>query len=392
MPCGLSRGTAELNTSGGSSTNLRDTLIELCHALVSQERARVVVPPQANAPGYWFGGGNLSIGPDGCLYLIGRYRNAGDSRTGVSAGERGLELSVFRSEDRGRHFEKVLSFSKDDLSLPDRQVLSIEGSAMCWSDEGVELFVSTEKDGIGYPPGFESYLKPGTGVWTIDRLRADSLADLPSAAITTVLQNNDPQFIHVKDPFLYTPSSQVKPKNANSPVLFFCSHPFGWTSSNTGFATRSAATNSTLRFEPTYEFFSRGLTWDVAMSRGTAILDIPQIGVLSDQRVSLLFYDGGECIRDHDEHTRAVRRPRGYSCEELGGAAYFLDGEWHTPQRLSTTHPLFVSPHGTGCSRYVDALRADDGIYATWQQSQADGSQPLVLNFLPREELERILS
>jgi len=61
-------------------------------------------------------------------------------------------------------------------------------------------------------------------------------------------------------------------------------------------------------------------------------------------------------------------------------------------QRLSLVRPLFVSPEGTGCSRYVATLANDEGIWVTWQQGQADGSQPLVMNHLPADEVERLLS
>ena len=105
----------------------------------------------------------------------------------------------------------------------------------------------------------------------------------------------------------------------------------------------------------------------------------------------MFFYDGGECVRDLDQHATAVKRPRGYSCEELGGVAYCQDGDLNTVQRLSVNHPMFVSPHGTGCSRYVDVLATADNFIVTWQQSQDDGSQPLVMNVVPRAEIEALL-
>jgi hypothetical protein len=37
-------------------------------------------------------------------------------------------------------------------------------------------------------------------------------------------------------------------------------------------------------------------------------------------------------------------------------------------------------------------LGADAGFHVTWQQSQRDLSQPLVANFLPREQVESLLS
>jgi hypothetical protein len=361
---------------------LQNRLTRLALALVNQQQARVIVKPYQPAPGFWFGGGNMIESPDGVFYLVGRYRDAGDSRAGLAVGERGLELTVFASTDRGQSFEKVLSFAKCDLNVGVHEVLSIEGSALRHTSDGVELFISTEKDRIGYPPGFENYLKPGTGVWSIDRLAAGTIETLRSARRITVLQSPDPRFIHVKDPFLYE-------RLDGDLMLLFCSHPYCWTSSNTGYVVRQRGREN--YDEPVFDFFERGFTWDVAMTRGTCVLDVPQVGAFENVRATLVFYDGGECVRNHDEHQKAVQRPRGYSCEEVGGVAYFLDGDFSRIERLSVYSPLFVSPHGTGCSRYVDVLTTDEGLYATWQQSQPDGSQALVMNFVPLELVEELL-
>jgi len=53
---------------------------------------------------------------------------------------------------------------------------------------------------------------------------------------------------------------------------------------------------------------------------------------------------------------------------------------------------LFVSPNGTGCSRYVSTLLTRGGIMASWQQSQPDLSQPLVGNFLDAKNYKEILT
>ena len=108
--------------------------------------------------------------------------------------------------------------------------------------------------------------------------------------------------------------------------------------------------------------------------------------------IYLYFYDGAEGMRDLEEHNMAVKRPRGYSCEELGGAAYCTSDSFPSIERLSTTQPFFVSPYGTGCSRYTTALQTKEGIYTTWQQSQPDRSQPLVMHFTGREQIEAVLS
>lgn len=359
-----------------------DRLKRIANTLIDQTRARVIVPPQRHATGHWFGGGNMVEDDCGALWLVGRYRNQGDSRTGLGAGERGLELALFRSTDRGETFEKAACLTKSDLNVGSREVLSIEGSALRMTDDGVELFVSTEKTGIGYPAGLESFLKPGTGVWTVDRIRASSIDELPDSPVETILESHDPQFTHLKDPFLGTHAGQA--------CLMFCTHPYCWTSSNTGYVSLQDDELSVQRAN--FDFFPRGFTWDVAMTRGTAVLPLPAVGAFADQDIRLLFYDGGECVRNLDEHAAAVRRPRGYSCEELGGAAVYTGDDLHSIQRLSITEPMFVSPHGTGCSRYVDVLATDSHYFATWQQSQSDGSQPLVMNVVDRQQVDSLLA
>ena len=169
----------------------------------------------------------------------------------------------------------------------------------------------------------------------------------------------------------------------------FCTHPFCWTSSNTGYVSFESEPINT--GNANFSFFARGFTWDVAMTRGTSVLALPKVGLLAGQDIKLLFYDGGECVRNLDEHAAAVRRPRGFSCEELGGVAFYSDDNLHSVERLSINQPMFVSPHGSGCSRYVDVLTTDNHYYATWQQAQADGSQSLVMNVVDREEVEGLL-
>lgn len=368
---------------------LEERLSNLANALVDQNRARVIIPAQHTSTGFWFGGGNTIEDVSGDLHIVGRYRNHGDSRTGVAAGERGLELAIFTSTDGGKNWGKSVSFSKPDLNVGDRTVLSIEGSALRRTENGYELYVSTEKSGIGYPEGYEGFLKPGTGVWTVERLAASSLEGLKHAPLETVAECSDLRWLHIKDPFLYE-------RAGGELNLLFCSHPFSWSSSNTGYRSASGDSasdvNQTPLFEKMeYDFFPRGTTWDVAMTRGTCVLDVPKVGAFKDVDASLFFYDGGESLRDLDEHSTAVKRPRGYSCEELGGVAYIQNGSFDRIERLSKFLPAFISPYGTGCSRYVDVVSTKSGLLATWQQSRTDLSQPLVMNVLTHQEVADIL-
>ncbi len=364
------------------SAEVRARLMRFAHALVDQRKARILISPYEPREGFWFGAGNLVAGPDGAWYLVGRYRNEGDSRSGLGKGARGLELAVFRSTDRGVSFSKVLSFAKQDLAAGGREVVSVEGAKLRFHEGGVELYVSTEKNGIGYPPGLESYLKPGTGVWTIDLLEAPSVGELEGQSPRTIVEGSDPRWLHAKDPVVFDTAG-------GDTLLYFCTHPFNWSSSNAALAVRRRGARAFSA--PDHGFFPRGYTWDVAITRITGLCRVPAAGSAVPRGTTLLFYDGGESLRKHEEHAAAVRRPRGYSCEELGGVALMVEPRYDEVERLSVALPAFVSPHGTGCSRYVSVLETPEGWLATWQQSQPDLSQPLVGSFLSRDDALRVL-
>jgi len=362
---------------------VRDKLITFVLALVDQQAARPVVLPEQSASGYWFGGGNVVQDCDGSLLLVGRYRSGGDSRTGLQAGTRGRELALFSSNDGGRTFAKTFSWDKSALSTADSEVLSIEGACLYQESDELRLYVSSEKQ-WPYPHEIRDYQKPGAGIWSIDVLRGSTLGSLASSAVESVLVSSDPAHLHLKDPFVWDDTSGAAFR------LGFCSHPFGWSSSNSGFARLDSGGIPVESIE--HNVLSRGTTWDVAMTRATCILPVPQVGVFAERPYTLVFYCGGECVRQLEEHRTAVRRPRGYSCEELGGAAVYVDRDVSTSVRLSELKPLFVSPWGTGCSRYVDVLSTSEGCLATWQQSQADESQPLVRNAVTRRDVESLLA
>ena len=351
----------------------------LARALVDDAAARVVREPTANAPGFWFGSGGIARDAQGAYYLSGRYRDQGDSRTGLSAGRRGWKLVVARSSAPLGPFEDIWSAEKPALAGARGEVVSIEGSALLQRDDGsVELYVSSEKR-RAYPDPVSSAQKPDTGIWDIDVVRAASLDAFEPARLEPLLWSDDPVKLHVKDP-----SVSVSPSGGT--VLIFCHHGFNWSSSSTGMMWRERGRDEWS--EPWFNVMEHGLTWDVAVTRVTSRLPLPQVGVLASQPpLSLYFYDGSECVREHPSS-----KPKGYSCEELGGVAYGLDHEMPAFVRLSNLEPFFVSRHGTGCHRYVNAYADSEGILAVWQMSNEQGAQPLYGCFLPMDEVERILS
>ena len=351
--------------------------------LIDQRQARILIAPYRAASGFWFGGGNLVQDGDGVIWLSGRYRNAGDSRTGLVAGARGLECALYRSGDGGASFQQVRSWSKADLSRG-AEVLSIEGTALHPLPDGTwELFISSEK-AAAYPDAVKGYQKPGTGVWNIDRIIGASPAALDPATLEPVLNGLDrPAYLHVKDPVVFDdPGGRT--------WMIFCSHPFCWTSSNTGLALRCGQGSFAVH---SWQMVPRGPAWDVAVTRVTSRMPVPRVGCFAAEGVcAVYFYDGAECVRAHEQSALAHRRLRGYSCEEIGGALWGWEERFPEMERLSRLEPMFVSPWGTGCSRYVHVLTTPQGLLATWQQSQEDLSQPLVGRWMPMEQVGRILS
>jgi hypothetical protein len=356
--------------------DLAERLVAVARRLVPAEGAQLLVEPRAAEQGFWFGGGNICRDADGSLLLCGRYRNGGDSRSGIEAGPRGAEIAVLRSTDGGERFEHVLSLLKPDVAPEGREVLSIEGCCLRRTESGLELYVSSEKR-ADYPDRLRGFQKPGTGVWSIDVLGAPSVEALAEARPEPVLAPGPPAWLHVKDPVLF--------ELGGSTWMTFCSHPYSWTSSNTGLARQGADGAFQV---VSWGILPRGTVWDVAVTRVTARLRLPAAGVLREGGpVALYFYDGAECMHDHGRGGR----PRGYSCEELGGLAAGRDGEFPRLERLSVERPLLVSPHATGCNRYVSAFEDDERYVLTWQRAAPDGSQPLVVNRVPRSEVAALL-
>ena len=361
------------------SADDRTALLRLLDALLDQERARTIVPPTRPADGFWFGGGDLVQDDDGILWLSGRFRDAGDSRTGVAAGVRGRELALFRSSDDGASFEKVRAWSKADLAVTGDAVLSIEGTSLQRRADGAwELFVSTERR-RSYPERHAAYQKPGTGVWSIERMVAGRPDAFDAGDLEPALAGDDDAHLHVKDPVVRAVGEGT--------ALLFSNHPLSWASSNTGLALRSGGAD---RFEVrAWEVVPRGTVWDVGATRLTEVLRVPRVGRFEGgPPISLLLYDGAEAMRPLDESGSVNARPRGYSCEELGGAMWTVAHEFAAAERLTLVAPRFLSPHGTRSSRYAKVLALPGGdLIATWQQAQADGSQPLVMHRLGRDEV-----
>ena len=239
----------------------KDRLVALGSAIVDQSKAKIVVEPYERSTGFWFGGGNMIRGRSGRVLIVGRYRNRGDSRTGLRLGTRGLECAIWQSPDGLNDYRLIHKWAKADLTCQGQRVISIEGTALRLSDDGIELFVSSEKE-RDYPVQLEDRQKPDTGIWTIDRMSSDTVETLDPSTLQNVLSTTRPSDLHIKDPV-------VADLDDGSTALLFCTHPFSWTSSNTAVATRRRG--ETAFGEPQWRVLPRGNCWDVAVARVTDV-------------------------------------------------------------------------------------------------------------------------
>jgi hypothetical protein len=80
----------------------------------------------------------------------------------------------------------------------------------------------------------------------------------------------------VKDPVLYR-------DDAGNSVMIFCTHPFNWASSNSGFALRSS--DDGVFGDPDFTFFPRGFTWDAGISRITGRFRVPAVRHMRWERI-----------------------------------------------------------------------------------------------------------
>ncbi len=355
---------------------LEERLLKFARSLVDDDAAVVLVEPTRNEPGFWFGSGGVARGADGAYYISGRYRDRGDSRTGLAAGRRGWKLAIKRSRNPLGPYEDVWTAEKNDLGTERGEVVSIEGTALLRREDGtVELYISSEK-ARPYPDAVKDAQKPNTGIWDIDLVAASDFDQFDPDCIRPLLWSDDPETLHIKDP-------DVTVGRDGETLLMFCHHGFNWSSSSTGLMRR----RNDAWGAPEFNIMPHGLTWDVAVTRATSRLPIPPVGAFASQPpVSLYFYDGAECVREHPSS-----KPKGYSCEELGGAAYALDAKRPVFVRLSRLEPLFVSRRGTGCHRYVKTYIDSDGVMAMWQMSNEQAAQPLYGRYLPMAKVAEIL-
>ena len=387
-------------------------LVELSKEFVNQQKCKVIVAPNEDLTGFWFGAGNIvevNEEVEGIkqqtLYLSGRYRNFGDSRKGLELGQRGISVALFSSTDKGTTWKLAKEWNKHELSQHlSQKILSIEGNCLYFNESTKkwEFYISSEKE-KEYPQEISEYRKPGTGIWSIDVIQSDtsSILTLNPSSIREVISTSSEDILHVKDPFVYSYFRSSDQKRITK--MIFCTHPFNWSSSNCALAVRENEEDVFNYHIENDQFVGRGKCWDVSVCRITSKFDVPPLLIHQiksqinqqekldkedeekEEKYSFYYYDGAECVRELEQNKVGIIRSRGHSCEELGGL--FIQKNDGELKRISLKFPMFISPFGSGCCRYISSYALSEGVITIWQQSQNSFAQSLVATYYSFDDL-----
>jgi len=359
-------------------------LVALAKELALPRASKLLIAPMKDEAGYGFGAGNCIRYPrDGSLLLIGRYQNGEKRKAGKHPDAGGEALSIFRSTNQGRSFERVAHWPVEDFSKK-HAVLSIGGSALRLTQRGIQVLVSTELD-VPVPKAIKSPGKLPRGIWRIQAFEAAEFGKLdPSRKLNPMVLETDPAHLHIKDP------SVSSGFNEGQDILFYSTQPFSKSSSNSGYAWLLSHGVE----HQSNGFFQRGPVWDVAETSISCRLPVPRVGPFANlPPISLYFYNGAERVHHDPASTSHPYPPWGYAGEQQGGIAYGFDRDFPSITRLTKLAPLFSTSKGTGACRHIRVLAEQDGsLFATWQQSSNHGAQALHAHRLTASKVAKILA
>ena len=198
-------------------------------------------------------------------------------------------------------------------------------------------------------------------LWKIGQMAGPSAEEFDAESFRTVLAPEFEGVAGVKDPtvvqvggtyHMLVSYHRVTPEERGDPSLKRLADTLatGAGTSNTGLAT----SRDGLDWRWQGDVLSpRPGKWDAFCSRVTGILPAG-LGFLG-------FYDGSADVSQN--------------YEERGSLAWSADLRSFIP--LDTAGPLFVSPHGSGSVRYVDALAVGGVTYLYYEYCRVDGAHQL---------------
>jgi len=304
------------------------------------EQGQTVLEPEAPGPGYWVGAPSVLWDADRNSYLL-TYRRR--RPRGVDP-DRGYVAHVAESQD-GQRFEDVWTVEKSAFGT-----------------------TSMEKFSLAREPGgpyrlYVCYVDPADSRWRIDVLEADRPEAFDPGLARPALTAASTGTEGVKDPWVFKLGGlwhMLVSFAAARPVDAATRRQMHATADvfNTGVLvapTGLAVSEDGVNWGWYGEVFGVGDegAWDAYQSRiGSLLYRAP---------LWLGYYDGSASVEGN--------------YEERCGLAYSFDlRNW---ERVTLSGPALVSPHGSGCLRYVDVVPRQGQLHFYYEYARPDGSHEL---------------
>jgi hypothetical protein len=311
--------------------------------LFAPEEGFTIIEPVGTGPGWWAGAPSAVYDEQAArFYLYYRIRRP----RGV-APDRGGECYIGESRD-GRSFRTIWSATKDQFETD-----SMERAALHKGLDGAwRLYLS--------------YVDPRSRKWRIDLMGAASPDGFDPKAARCVFDPDDLGLEGIKDPYVLTLGGRYfmivsyatrgGPLSASQEDVLHATadaYNTGLVRSRTGLASSCDGRHFTWHGD----ILSPGDSgWDAYCTRICSVVYLPP--------VFTGLYDGAADVRGN--------------YEERTGIAVSMDmRHW---DRVSTAGPALVSPHASGCLRYVDAVQLPDRIHYYYEYARPDGSHETRLN------------
>ncbi len=307
------------------------------------EQSTVVMQPEKSGRGTWTGCPGVLYEPQQHRFLM-TYRQR--RPRGNPATERGWRCAVATSED-GIHFEDVWAVEKSELGTS-----SMERFCLLPRMEGGYLLYLT-------------YVDPADNRWRIDLVEADTPDAFNVRTAQPVLTAASTGTEGVKDPYalrigpavyLFASFASAETLDRGQRAEAHATadiYNTGVTTAPTGLATGLDGRN----FDWQGLILSVGTGWDRYQARLNSVVPLPGGAWVG-------FYDGSAGAEENYE-------------ERCGLVISHDLRHWN---RLSTSAPWMVSPHGTGSLRYMDAVPVGDELWLYYECARADGAHELRLS------------
>ncbi len=308
-------------------------------ALLNPEEGMTILEPPGSGTGYWTGASSVLYDEKTSkFYLYYRIRKPRPIRGG--------ECYIAQSKD-GIKFSPIWGAKKEEFDSS-----SVERASLIRTRDGsYRLYISS--------------VDPVDNRWCIDVMEASHPKEFKVNERKRVLSPSpipcegikDPYVLVVEEKYYMIVSYAPTPKEASGELrkkMHLTADVY-----NTGIAkshTGLALSNDGVNFKWWGDILSPGKGWDAYASRIGCVLCLPP--------VFIAFYDGSSTVKEN--------------YEEKTGLGISFDLMHY--QKITKEEPLLVSPHASGCLRYMDCIIVHGELYYYYEYARENGSHEVRMN------------